>query len=828
MLISYNWLRELVPELDVPASQLATDLTHAGLAVDSIRSVGQGLQSVLIAQVTEVVPHPSKSNLQLVTVDRGDRQTLRVVCGASNVPPAGGRVVLAPSGTYLPALDVTLAPREIGGVRSEGMLCSERELGLSDESRGIFVLQSELTAGTVFEEAFPFASDTILEIDVTPNRPDALGHVGVARDLAARYGLDFSFPRASSPRLADDIDLKQLIRIDNEEPELCPVYGASAVVDVNIEAAPDWMRWRLHSLAVRPISNVVDITNWLLLLFGQPMHAFDLDRVEGRKIVIRRARTGEAFTTLDGVARKLDEQDLMICDAHSPSALAGIMGGQNSEINQNTKRVLLECAYFAPAGIRKSSRRHALHTESSHRFERGVDYGAIPEVLEHAKKLICELAGGRALPGALFARGKQPDLSPIRLSARRLNALLGIQVPFEEALDGLRRLGFESRRLPGADVADVRLATFRPDVRIEVDLIEEVARMRGLDEIPTVLPAIKPQKPRQTERLVRRLGAQAVALGLSEAVTYTFVSARELKALGAPPPAVTLRNPLSEARSVMQTNVLPGLLEALARARRRGETEVRLFTIATCFLPPETKERASVTQRTRPRLANDQSLPEERPMLGIVLAGSRREYLTPAAPPLDVFDAKGLVLELLERITFHSGELRPAESRYPHLHPRGAADVYVAGQRVGRLGPLHPDVIEELDLSGTALVAEIDLVDLERIPEVAPVYHAIPKLPAVARDLSLVVSDEVSAGELLELVKDSAGQLCESVELTAEFVGGSVPAGHRSLTFRVVFRDPRAAAAPEEARTLTDAEVEGYHQNVVTAAQHKFGASLRS
>lgn len=858
MRISFRWLCELLPALDREPSELADLLSGVGLAVDGVQLLGESLESLRLAAVQRIAPHPARSSLRLVTVSTGDAEHT-VVCGAKNVPEQG-MVVLAGLGTKLPGVSFTLTARDIGGVVSEGMLCSESELGLADTSDGILTLPPGAFApGTPFVEAFPEAHDTIFEIDVTPNRPDALGHLGVARDLAALLGIPLKQPGPGAPPQDKSTSLDALVTVTNRAPERCPHYAAGAVRGLAVGPSPDWMRWRLHRLGVRPISNVVDVTNWLLLEFGQPMHAFDLAKVSGASIDVRLARKGEKLRTLDGEERALDADDLLICDGAGPTALAGVMGGADSEIQDDTKDVLLECAYFTPQGVRRTARRHGMHTESSHRFERGTDHGAIDLVLQRAQHLLCELAGGKAVPGTLHLRGAEQPLPSIELRESRVAQLLGVHVPFKQATRTLQRLGFDIEFLQETSdgaVARVRGATWRPDVELEVDLIEEIARMRGLDNVPTVLPAIRPQRPRTSGRLERQVATIAAELGLSEALTYAFVSPRELTALRAPEPVVVLSNPLSEERSVLRTSLLPGLLEALRRARRRGERNVRLFSVGATFLPPNPDAPVS---EARPRQPEDgAALPEERLCFAAVLAGARLEHLSLKAPELDVYDAKGAALELVERLTRRearvvgvgagtrqgnpsghqspgsqrSGQQRterqsPEQLRTQHLHPRGAAEIFVGDARVGRLGPLHPDVVDELDLDGTAQVIELDLVALEQVGQVVPRYRPIPKLPAIVRDLSLVVSEDVPASDVGQAIRDAAGSLCESVQLAAEFRGGSVPEGHRSLTYRVVYRDPKAAERAEEARTLTDKEIDQLQQQVLRTAQERVGATLR-
>jgi phenylalanyl-tRNA synthetase beta chain len=814
MKASYRWLRALVPGLTAPPNEVADRFTRAGLEVEAVHAYGAGLDPLVVAAVRKVEPHPARSGLRLVTVDRGQGHEQRVVCGAPNVPGPGGLVVLAPLGVHLPARSLTIGARDIGGITSEGMLCSEGEMGLSAVASddGILVLSpGSASPGVPFLKAVPAASDTIFEIGVTPNRPDALGHVGLARDLAALYGARFDFPAPQAPSRVVAGNIDAFAQVTVEDAERCPHYGAAVVVDVRVGPSPDWLRYRLSSLGVRPISNVVDITNLVLLEFGHPIHAFDLDRVGGHHIVVRRARAGEKLVTLDGVSRSLAEDDLVICDVNGPVALAGVMGGQGTEIRADTKRVLIECAYFEPRGVRRASRRHGLHTESSHRFERGVDRGDAPDVLAHAAALIVELAGGAGVPGAIhrMAEPARPRAVPLRSS--RLDMLLGVEVPFAEALAILYRLGFEVERSADDGTATLVVPTFRPDVSREVDLIEEVARVRGLDLIPAVLPAIRPQPPRDTGVLEATARRAAVSLGLSEAVTYGFISAAELEAVGAPPSPVKLENPLSEERSVMRTSLLPGLLQAIGRAFSHGETEARLFTIGATF-------------------AAGDRLPVERSSFAAVLAGLRGAYL--ARPePFDVYDAKGIAIDVVERVTGRKAEARPqpSETRARHLHPRGAADVLVGESKVGSFGPLHPDVLGAFDLSvgGGVVAVELDLAAIAQLGRATPRFAPIPRLPAATRDVALVVADAISAGDVERVIREAAGELCESVAIFDVFRGPSLPADHRSLAFHVVYRDPRAATAPGEARTLTDREVDERHAAAVERARAELGATLR-
>jgi phenylalanyl-tRNA synthetase beta chain len=808
MKASFQWLRAMVPGIPDDPKQVADRLTAAGLEVEGMHAYGEGAEACVVARVVSMRPHPSRSALRLVTVDRGQggaEATIEVVCGAPNVPEPGGLVVFAPLGAHLPAVGMTIERRAIGGVTSEGMLCSERELGLSDEGEGILVLPAGTAEpGARLVSAIPAARDTVFEIGLTPNRPDGLGHVGLARELAALYGLPFQPPAPAAPARVAQGSIDALIDVVIEDGERCPHYAAAAVVDVTVGPSPLWLRYRLSALGVRPISNVVDVTNLLMLEYAHPMHAFDLDKIRGGKIVVRRARAGEVLRTLDGVERKLALDDLVIADAEGALALAGVMGGATSEVSATTKRVLLECAYFDPRTVRRSSRRHGLHTESSHRFERGIDHGDTPDALAHAAATTVQLSGGAAVPNQKLVVARHLPKVRVALRPSRIDKLLGAPVPRDEAIRILESLGF-ARRDETAEAVTFEAPSHRPDIAREVDLIEEVARVRGMDAIPTVLPAIRPSREGDTrEQLARRARAAAVALGLSEAVTYGFVSPADLLAIGAPEASVVLKNPLSELSSVMRTSVLPGVLEALKRARRHGEKNVKLFTVGAAFLKDE---------GTR--------APREAMQLAAVYAGERNAHLT-KPEPVDVWDGKGLVLGMVERLTGFRASIEPfsASERPPHLHPRAAAAVIASGRPVGRVGLLHPSVIAELDLGGEAVVVELDLDAVATLGVQTPKFQPLPRFPAATRDLALVVHDGVRAGDIEGAVREAAGDLAEAVEIFDRFTGGSVPPEHASLAFRVVYRAPD--------RTLTDAEIDARHVRVVATVEERFGAKLRA
>jgi phenylalanyl-tRNA synthetase beta chain len=718
---------------------------------------------------------------------------------------------------------MTIAPRAIGGVTSEGMLCSEEELGLlvggaaksakkDDESdAGILVLPPGVAEpGTRLRDAVPAVCDEILEIGVTPNRPDALGHVGVARELAALLGIPFTLPLPGSSVRSREAATADLVRvtIDEQARDRCPHYGALAVFDVAIGPSPLDVRYRLHALGIRAISNAVDVTNLVMLEWGHPLHAFDLDRLEGAAIHVRLAREGEVVETLDGVARTLVGDDLVICDGAPgggrPVAIAGVMGAGNSEIGPKTTRILLECAWFSPRSVRRTARRHGLHTESSHRFERGVDPAGVAPVLAAAGARTVALAGGAVSHAPLHVIGQTASRVAIPFRHARLEALLGAPVDPSEAKGILERLGCSFGNESGGAVT-VLAPTHRPDLGREVDLIEEVARVRGLDAIPTELPPIRPQAGRATVAIERRVRAVARELGLSETISYGFASPRELEILSAPAPVVHLANPLGEERSVMRTSLLPGLLSALRRSRHRGERRVRLFEVGARFLSGG--REASL------------GLCDEVSSFAAVLAGPKDAWLG-EGEPVDVWDAKGLASALVDRLAGRAPTvtlIAEAADRPAHLHPRGAARLTIHSEDgvdrlIGTFGPLHPDVVERLELDGPALVVELDLRAIDALGTPVPKFRPLPARPATTRDVALELDEPVFAADVARALHEGAGPLCASVEIFDVYRGKGVTAGKKSVAFRLTYRDPA------DARTLTDAEVDAQNAKAVAAA----------
>ncbi len=826
MLVSYRWLQELCP-VDASVAEVAQRLSLAGLEVEAIDEKGKDLAGVVIAEVRAKSPHPKRDKLTLVTLFDGEDEH-EVVCGATNVPEPGGRVLFARVGSTLPD-GLEIAARKLGGVESHGMICSEAELHIGADAEGIFVVDPHHDAlpGAPVADALDL-HDVILDIGLTPNRPDCLGHVGIARELGVLFGTGYQVRKAAGPQrtfeagsaFSSDAPTTLLTsRWDNEsetvdaptlpavtvqivDGDRCPRYGAALVSGITVGPSPFWLRYRLHNLGLRALSNVVDATNLILLEWGHPIHGFDLARLRGAKVEVRLAADGEKMATLDGVERTFTADDLLICDGEGPVAVAGVMGGLDSEIRDDTRDVLIECAYFDPRSVRRTSRRLGLQTDSSYRFERGVDPEAVPKVLASAASLIADLGGGAAATTAIDEIAEPYEARSIRFRPSRAAKLLGTSVSQDESEAILSSLGCKLTER-GDDRIVAEVPSWRPDLQREVDLIEEVARVHGYDDIPTAVPRVHPSESGTPAllRFIDALRASAVTAGLYEAVNYGFVSTEELAKARVPEEAVSLANPLSEERAVMRTSLMPGLTVAAARAQRHGAVEARLFELARTFEP------------------TGQELPTEHDVFAVALAGDRPGWIG-GPEPFDLYDGKGVLEAIVDGLLGMTPELGQGDVP-AFMHPKRSAIVTLNGRPVGFVGEIHPDVGDDLDLVGRVVYAELDVPSMHAIAEEAGPAQAqgLPKFPAVTRDIAMLVGDRFSAGEIAAALRDASGGLAESVELFDLYRGDQIPEGHRSLAFRVTYRDPNA--------TLTDKRVDKVHASLAKVAGDRFDATIR-
>jgi phenylalanyl-tRNA synthetase beta chain len=781
--VSVRWLSQLV---DLPpVEELARRLTAVGLEVEAVERTGAQLAGVVAARIVASEKHPKADKLSVTRVDAGQGEPLQVVCGARNYQ-VGDVVPLAQVGATLPG-GARIERATLRGVESHGMLCSARELGIDADASGLLILPRDVAPGTPIARALDL-EDVLLEINVTPNRPDALSHFGIAREVAAAFGAAARHPRFALVEAGAPAGEAVSVRID--APEKCHRYAARVVEGVTIGPSPRWLAARLEACGIRSISNVVDVTNFVLLELGHPLHAFDLDRVAGRQIIVRTARPGERITTLDGKERALDPDDLLVADRDRGSALAGVMGGGDSEISPETRRVLIEAAWFAPEGIRRTSRRHGLKTEASYRFERGADPGMVVPALDRCAQLVAQLAGGTVRPGVVDAHPRPFRPAEVALRWRRPAELLGMDVPRAESERILRGLGFEER---GADAEGARFAvpSWRQDVSIEEDLVEEIVRTKGYDAIPETLPrpgVDTPALPADAEALARVRGALEAA-GFSEAVNFSFVAPAELAAFAGEGEAVPLRNPISAELAVMRTSLVPSLLRDVALNLRQRVEDVRLYEIARAY-------------RSAPGRGDEPA--REVPQVAAVLVGRRQPVGWAAAgDPVDLYDAKAAVEAIADALGI--ADLRWEARREPWAHPRLTAAVRSGEARLGTVAELHPRVAGAFGLPRGVYALELDVEALLGRARLVPRFAGVPRFPAVLRDVAVVVADEVQAERIADAIR--AEPLVEAVTLFDVYTGAPIPAGKKNLAFALRYRAPD--------RTLTDAEADAAHARIV-------------
>ncbi|MBF5040796.1 phenylalanine--tRNA ligase subunit beta [Aggregicoccus sp. 17bor-14] len=808
MKISQKWLADYV-QLPESTDALAKKLTDAGLEIEGLERPGAALDGVLVAQIKESVQHPNADKLSVTQVDIGGSALLQVVCGAKNYK-VGDKVPLATAGTKLPN-GVEIKQAALRGVESFGMLCSAKELALSEESSGLLILPAQLKPGTPIAEALGL-DDVVLEVNVTPNRPDALSHLGVAREVSVVTGAPLKLPQPSFKEGGKPTAEQVKVRI--EDAERCPRYAARVVEGVKVGPSPQWMQERLKACGVRAINNLVDVTNYVLLEYGQPLHAFDLAKVAGPEIVVRRAKAGETLTTLDGKARTLDADDLLICDAKGPTALAGVMGGGDSEVSAATTRVLIESANFQASGVRRTAKRHGLHTEASHRFERGADLDAVPLALERAAALIAELGGGTVAPGRLDVYPKPSPARRVTLRFARVDALLGTPVAEQECRRILAALGFKAME-EGKGQVTYEVPRARVDVEREEDLVEEIARVFGFDHIPAKLPrglAELAPEPAHFDA-ERRVRAALSGHGLDEVVNYSFLAPRTLQVLGEAQPPVALVNPLSVEQSVMRTTLLGGLLENLSRSVRHQVERVALYEMGRVYF-----RDAAGGQGQRP------ASHEVHRVAGLVWGLRAGRTWTQKDARMDFYDAKGAVEALLQALRIAEGGeggVRFVPVEMPAYHPRACATVLLPdASPAGLVGELHPRVTKALGLPEGVFAFELDTAPLYKAAQLVPAYHPLPRFPAVLRDLAVVVPLELRNEEIRQVIREVGGPLVEDASIFDVYTGKPIPEGRKNVAYAIRYRSAE--------RTLTDAEVTEAHQRIIAEVNQRLGAALRA
>lgn len=811
MKLTYNWLREYV-DVDLEPGEIADRLTLLGLEVESLEPLYAELAPVKVARVTAVHPHPNADKLSLCDVDDGGQESRRVVCGAPNVR-AGMYAALVVPGTVLPG-GMKIKASKIRGERSEGMLCSEQELGLPApaESGGIMDLDPAefpgLAPGVPFSQALGLA-DTLIEVDLTPNRPDCAGVIGLAREVAGFTGRPLKKPLTSAPELTDS-GLPFAVSVEADD---CHRYTARLLRGVPIAPSPPWLQRRLQAVGLRPINNVVDITNLVMLEYGQPMHAFDFDRLAGAQIRVRRAAAGEKIVTLDGVERELTPETLVIADADKPVAVAGIMGGASTEVGPETVNVLLESACFEARSVRGSAARLKLGTDSSYRFERGVDPQAAPLAMERAAELILELAGGELIPGGVDYRQGVTPPPTLTLRLARVNDLLGTGLELADVESALAGIEIVGERV---DEQALRIVppSFRVDLEREVDLIEEVARLVGYDRIPTSMPKVEMALPAPEPAATRRhrLRQLMQAGGCHEAINYSFVSPAHADTMQLPAADIRCRtlalvNPLSEDQSVLRTSLLPGLLENARHNINHQCPDLRLFELGKVFFAQAGAE-----------------LPREEERLAAVFSGRRH----PGAPllwegeePVDIYDVKGLMEELQAGLGLADLRLRPAAETPPYAVAgfQLALEAAGQGQLLGEIGKIQPRVLKAFGIKQDVFYLDLNLTGLDSLTPVAASFTALPRFPAVKWDLAMLVPEEAETGEMLSAIREAGGKLLDQVEIFDVYRGKHIEPGRKSVAFAIHYRDP--------GQTLNDKKVGAVHGKIIKLLEQRFHGQLR-
>ncbi len=801
MIISLKWLRNYV-DIPISVEELSHRLTMAGLEVESVRKTAESLRHVVVARLERVEPHPNADRLQLCKVSTGALDC-QVVCGAPNLH-VGAMVPLALPGAVLPG-GWSIEETTVRGQLSQGMLCSQKELGLGPDESGIWELPVQVAPGVPISEALDL-EDVILEIGVTPNRGDCLSVIGVARESAALCKGVVRYPKPQVHEVGPPVETLTSVTID--DPDGCPRYAARVVQGIKVGASPDWLRQRLHSVGLRSINNIVDVTNFVLMELGQPLHAFDYDRLREHRIVVRLARHGECFTTLDGVERTLFEDTLMICDGAGPVAIAGIMGGLDSEIIPETRRVLIESAYFNPLSIRRSSKRLGLKTESAYRFERRVDPDGVLRALDRAAQLMCELAGGEVAAGSIDVYPNPISVPSIPLRVARTNRFLATDLTAAQMAEALARLEMQVESLADETLV-VRPPSFRGDVTREVDLAEEVVRVMGYDRVPVTTPKgeVVSVEPNPHLECRGELKSALQAMGFFELITYSFISLDSLRRLGYPDDDARLRpvrikNPLSEELAVMRTSLVPGVLQAARQNFDHGNEDLRLFELSKVFLPKQ-----------------GEPLPEEPHQLVGVMAGRRNpDLLYGSEEEVDYTDVKGVVEEIMRFLRINAVQYR-TEGLPPYLDSTCSASVTCGGDVMGWFGRVSDSVTDAFDLKKTVHVFELDFdrIYARRAPH--PFFTALPKFPSIVRDIALVVDERVPVQAPLDYIQGQQIAFLESVEVFDVYRSPQLGSGKRSLGFRLVYRAPD--------RSLTDEEVNMLHRQLVEKVIKEFDARLR-
>ncbi len=799
MKVLLNWLKEYV-DFDLSPFELADRLSNAGIPVESVKYLGEKLDQVVVGEIVEITPHPQATHLSLCQVSVG-KENLSVVCGAPNIE-VGQKVPVALPGAILPN-NMRIEEVNIKGALSQGMICSEAELGAGDDTSGILVFPKETAIGTEVKKVLGL-DDYLIEFEITPNRPDCLGIIGISREVAALLKRGLKKPLVKLTEIEESISSK--VKIEIADPYLCPRYSARLITGVKIAPSPPWMQRRLRFSGIRPINNVVDITNYVMLETGQPLHAFDFEMLAQSTIIVRRAHNGERITTLDGVERELDSTMLVIADAQNPVALAGIMGGSTSEVSPKTQSILLESAHFAPSSILRTSRKLGLLTEASARFEKGVDPSGTIYAVERAAQMIKEISGGNIYRQTLDLYPKPRLPWVVNLRPWRVNQILGTNLTMNEINSILKGLDLDVAEEQG--IFKVFIPTFRFDLEREIDLIEEVAREYGYSKIASTLPERgKPGGLSLKQKLKKEIRNFAISSGFWEVFTYSFINPASFDYLKLNPnhpwrKVLKIANPLSQDQSVMRTSLLPGLLEVLQRNVNRGIQNLAFFEIGVVFQPKD-----------------DAILPDECEKIALALLGSwRGRVWYRKEEKIDFFDGKGFLEALFNRLGIEGWRLEKINQ--PFFHPERGAQVVFNSKVLGIIGELYYEVSKEYDLPENPILIELELGEILNLANLSRSFKEIPRYPPVVYDVAVILDESIPSQKVRDVILKAGEKLLEKVEVFDIYQGKKIPKGKKSLAFSLTFRSLE--------RTLTEEEAKEVFHRVIAVLQSELEATIRT
>ena len=801
-----SWMKAYVPDLDVTAQEFTDAMTLSGSKVESYRCLDKNLEKIIVGQIMKIERHPNADKLIVCQVDIGEK-TIQIVTGAPNVKEGdkvpvvldGGKVAGGHDGGPLPEDGIKIKKGKLRGIESDGMMCSIEELGSSRDmypeapEMGIYILPEDASVGADAVELLGL-HDAVFEFEITSNRVDCYSVVGLAREAAATFRKEFHPPVVEPSGNGENIE--DYVQVEVRDTDLCPRYCARVVKNIKLAPSPQWMQRRLAASGIRPINNIVDITNYVMEEYGQPMHAFDYDLLAGHKIIVKRAGDGDQFQTLDGQLRTMDHDVLMINDAEKEVGIAGIMGGENSKITDEIKTVVFEGACFDGTNIRLSAKRLGLRTEASGKYEKGLDPNTAFEAINRACQLVEELGAGEVVGGIIDIYSKKQEPVRVKFDADKINSLLGTQIPAEEMKGYFRMLdlGFDE------DNQEVIAPTFRQDLHCLADLAEEVARFFGYDNIPTTLPSGEATTGKLSYKLRVEEIARDVAefSGFSQSMTYSFESPKVFDKLLIPQndklrQAVPILNPLGEDFSIMRTLPLNGLLTSLSTNYNRRNKNVKLYELANIYLP-----------KSLPL----SELPDERIQLTLGLYGEG-----------DFFTVKGVVEELFDKLGMAKRVHYQPDCDRPYLHPGRKADIVYEGMVVGYLGQIHPEVADNYKIGDRVYAAVLDMPKVIPFVDFDRKYTGIAKYPAVNRDISMVVPREILAGQIEDIIAQRGGKILESYKLFDLYEGSQILAGHKSLAYSITFR--------AKDHTLTDDEVSAAMKKILNGLE-KMGIQLRA